>query len=156
MDQGGQKRVQLSRQTQNLTLSAWDLARTRTQQPDSARGHIMTLRAHQQLVASFESERNIPEVDRSFLQVKEGAGGSVLLIHHGACLYRSGSVSITHGYDLRIRLIQEGPQVRLRTLPPHADTSQGDTLRGCVLTEHAGRDDRWQGHGCPRSRPQSS
>jgi esterase/lipase len=78
---GSQKRVQLSRQTQNLTLSAWDLARTRTKQPDSPRGHIMTLRAHQQLVASFESERNIPEVDRSFLQVKEGASGSVLLIH---------------------------------------------------------------------------
>lgn len=73
--------MQLSRQTQNLTLSAWDLSRTRKQQPDTARGQIMTLRTHQRLVASFESERNIPEVDRSFLQIKEGAKASVLLIH---------------------------------------------------------------------------
>ncbi len=79
--QATQKRVQLSRQTQNLTLSAWDLARTRKQQPDSTRGQVMTLRAHQRLVSSFESERNIPENDRSFLQVKEGANSSVLLIH---------------------------------------------------------------------------
>jgi len=41
----------------------------------------MTLRTHQRLVASFESEREIPEMDRSFLQIKEGANGSVLLIH---------------------------------------------------------------------------
>ena len=67
--------------TQNLTLSAWDLARTRKQQPDSSRGHVMTLRAHQRLVASFEKERAIPDPDRSFLRVKEGARGSVLLIH---------------------------------------------------------------------------
>ncbi len=67
--------------TQNLTLSAWDLARTRKQQPDSARGHIMTLRTHQKLLASFEKERAIPDPDRSFLQVKEGARGAVLLIH---------------------------------------------------------------------------
>lgn len=67
--------------TQNLTLSAWDLARTRTRQPDSSRGHVMTLRAHQRLVASFEHERAIPDPDRSFLRVKENARGSVLLIH---------------------------------------------------------------------------
>jgi len=67
--------------TQNLTLSAWDLARTRTAQPDSARGHVMTLRAHQRLVASFEKERAIPDPDRSFLRVKEDARGAVLLIH---------------------------------------------------------------------------
>ncbi len=79
--QTSQRKVQLSKQTQHLTLSAWDLARTRKQQPDTARGHVMTLRTHQRLVASFESERNIPENDRSFLQVKEGAQGSVLLIH---------------------------------------------------------------------------
>ncbi len=67
--------------TQALTLSAWDLARTRTKQPDTARGHLMTLRAHQRLVASFEKERAIPDPDRSFLRVKEEARGSVLLIH---------------------------------------------------------------------------
>lgn len=80
-EQKSHKRVQLSKQTQNLTLSAWDLARTRKQQPDTPRGQVMTLKTHQRLVASFESERNIPEVDRSFLQIKEGANGAVLLIH---------------------------------------------------------------------------
>jgi esterase/lipase len=67
--------------TQNLTLTAWDLARTRTQLPDTPRGHVMTLRAQQRLVASFEKERAIPEPDRSFLRVKEDARGAVLLIH---------------------------------------------------------------------------
>jgi esterase/lipase len=67
--------------TQNLTLTAWDLARTRTQRPDTPRGHVMTLRAQQRLVASFEKERAIPEPDRSFLRVKEEACGAVLLIH---------------------------------------------------------------------------
>lgn len=67
--------------TQNLTLTAWDLARTRKGSPDSARGQVMTLRAHQRLVASFEKERAIPDPDRSFLRVKEDARGSVLLIH---------------------------------------------------------------------------
>ena len=41
----------------------------------------MTLRAHQQLVASFEKERKIPGPDRSVLRVKEDAKGSFLLIH---------------------------------------------------------------------------
>ncbi len=67
--------------TQTLTLSAWDLARTRTAQPDTTRGHVMTLRAHQRLVASFEKDRAIPDPDRSFLRVKEEARGAVLLIH---------------------------------------------------------------------------
>jgi esterase/lipase len=68
-------------QTQTLTLSAWDLARTRPQLPDSARGHVMTLRSHQRLVASFEQVRKIPDPDRSVLRVKEDAKGSCLLIH---------------------------------------------------------------------------
>jgi esterase/lipase len=67
--------------TQNLTLTAWDLARTRKGPPDTARGQVMTLRAHQRLVASFEKERAIPDPDRSFLRVREDARGSVLLIH---------------------------------------------------------------------------
>ncbi len=68
-------------QTQTLTLSAWDLARTRTQVPDSPRGHVMTLRSHQRLVASYEKVRKIPDPDRSVLRVKEDAKGSCLLIH---------------------------------------------------------------------------
>jgi esterase/lipase len=71
----------VSPHTKTLTLSAWDLARTRTQLPDSSRGHVMTLRAHQQLVASFEKDRKIPDADRSVLRVKDGARGSCLLIH---------------------------------------------------------------------------
>jgi len=57
------------------------MARTRRQLPDSPRGHVMTLRAHQRLVASFEKERKIPDPDRSVLRVKEGSRGSFLLIH---------------------------------------------------------------------------
>jgi esterase/lipase len=68
-------------QTQILTLSAWDMARTRRQLPDSPRGHVMTLRAHQRLVDSFENERKIPSPDRSVLRVKEDTKGSCLLIH---------------------------------------------------------------------------
>jgi esterase/lipase len=64
-----------------LTLSAWDLARTRRQLPDSPRGQVMTLRAHQKLVAAFEKERKIPDADRSVLRVKEGVKDSCLLIH---------------------------------------------------------------------------
>ena len=74
-------RITASPITQNLTLTAWDMARTRTAKPDTARGYVMTLRAHQRLVASFEKERAIPDPDRSFLRVKEEARGSVLLIH---------------------------------------------------------------------------
>lgn len=67
--------------TQRLTLTAWDMARTRTNQPDNSRGQLMTLRAHQRLLASFEQERAIPDPDRSFLKVSEETNGSVLLIH---------------------------------------------------------------------------
>jgi esterase/lipase len=55
--------------------------RTRRTQPDTPRGHVMNLRAHQRLVASFEQVRNIPDNDRSFLRVREHAHGSCLLIH---------------------------------------------------------------------------
>ena len=67
--------------TQSLTLSAWDLARTRKKKPDTSRGQVMTLRAHQKLVASFEDERGINDTDRSYLRVKEGAKGSCLFVH---------------------------------------------------------------------------
>lgn len=68
-------------QTQTLALSAWDMARTRRNLPDTPRGQVMTLRAHQKLVDSFEKERKIPDADRSILRVKEGAKGACLLIH---------------------------------------------------------------------------
>ncbi|MFT5233865.1 MAG: esterase/lipase [Candidatus Krumholzibacteriia bacterium] len=67
--------------TQKLTLTAWDMARTRNEQPDSPRGQLMTLRSHQRLLSSFEHERAIPDPDRSFLKVGEKTNGSVLLIH---------------------------------------------------------------------------
>lgn len=66
---------------QTLALSSWDLSRTRNKLPDSPRGQVMTLRAHQRLVAAFEKERHIPDPDRSYLRVKEEAHGSCLLIH---------------------------------------------------------------------------
>lgn len=62
-------------------MSAWDLSRTRTKQPDTPRGQVMTLRTHQKLVSSFEDGRGINETDRSFLRVKEGSKGSCLFIH---------------------------------------------------------------------------
>jgi len=57
------------------------MSRTRVEKPDTARGHVMNLRAHQNLVASYEQVRNIPDPDRSYLRVKENARGSCLLIH---------------------------------------------------------------------------
>ncbi|PID79923.1 hypothetical protein CSB20_08690 [bacterium DOLZORAL124_64_63] len=105
------KRV-LSPETQNLTLSAWDMARTRKEIPDTSRGQVMTLRAHQRLVASFEKERNIPELDRSFLRVQEGADKAVLLIH---------GVSTSPGSlkDLAIQLYDAGLNVYVLRLPDY-------------------------------------
>ncbi len=72
----------------------------------------MTLRTHQRLVASFESERKIPEVDRSFLQIKEGANGSVLLIH---------GVSTSPGSlrELAIRLHEADLNIYVLRLPDY-------------------------------------
>lgn len=66
--------------TLNLGLTSWDLARTRKQQPDTERGQLIVLRAHQQLISAFEEERNIPQADRSQLRIQEGAQGSCLFI----------------------------------------------------------------------------
>ncbi|MBU2501792.1 alpha/beta fold hydrolase [bacterium] len=71
----------LQRQTMALSLSAWDLARSRPQGQDSPRGHMITMRNQVRLVGSFEKERRIPPDDQSFLRIKEDAKGSVLLIH---------------------------------------------------------------------------
>ncbi len=70
----------LQRQTRALSLSAWDLARSRPESQDSPRGHVITLRNQVRLVGSFEKERRIPPDDQSFLRIKEDAKGSVLLI----------------------------------------------------------------------------
>ena len=67
--------------TQALSLTAWDMARTRKQEPDTARGQLMTLRTHQKLLAEFENERGINLDDRSVLRVQEEAKGSCLLVH---------------------------------------------------------------------------
>lgn len=105
-----QKKIQISKQTHNLTLTAWDLARTRKDKSETARGQVMTLRTHQRLVASFENERNIPEVNRSFLRVKEGASHSVLLVH---------GVSTSPGSlrELAIRLHEADLNVYVLRLP---------------------------------------
>jgi esterase/lipase len=64
----------------NLSLSSWDLARTRTRLPDTPRGQVMSLRAHKRLTETFEQERSIQEADCSFLRVREDASSSVLLV----------------------------------------------------------------------------
>jgi len=64
-----------------LALSAWDLARTRRKLPDTTRGQVMTLRTHKRLLETFESEREIPDADRSYVRVRENAVGGVLLVH---------------------------------------------------------------------------
>lgn len=71
---------EIRRQAQALALSAWDLARTRTRQPDTSRGHVITLRAQQKLMLALEKERSVPEARQSFLRVKEEGCDSCLLI----------------------------------------------------------------------------
>lgn len=80
-ERDSQKAAEQSQRTLKLALSAWDLSRTRRQQPDTPRGHVMTLRSQQRLLDAYETERDIPQYDRSVLQVKENAKGSCLLIH---------------------------------------------------------------------------
>lgn len=75
------KEASVSATATNLALSSWDLARTRSRLPDTPRGQVMTLRTHKRLTDTFETERGIPDADRSYLRVREDALGSVLLIH---------------------------------------------------------------------------
>ena len=102
-----------------LTLSAWDLARTRKKQPDSPRGQVMTLRAHQRLVAAFEADRNIPEHERSFLRIKESAKGSCLFIHGVS----SGPGNLR---ELANQLFEADFNVFVLRLPDHG--TEGDTI----------------------------
>ena len=106
---------------EKLSLSAWDLARTRKKQPDTSRGQVMTLRAHQRLVASFESERNIAENERSFLRIKETAQGSCLFIHGVS----SGPGDLR---ELANRLFEADLNVYVLRLPDHG--TKGDTISG--------------------------
>jgi esterase/lipase len=93
--------------------------RTRKQQPDTPRGHVMNLRAHQRLVASFEQVRKIPDPDRSYLRVKENAPGSCLLIHGVST--RPGDL-----HDLAARLYDAGMNVYVLRLPDYG--TQGHTI----------------------------
>ncbi len=117
-------------QTQALTLSAWDLARTRKGQPDTPRGHIMTLRAHQKLVDSFEKERNIPVDEHSFLRVQEEAKGSCLLIHGVS----SGPGDLK---ELATVLYDAGLNVYVLRLPDHGtpDTTLSEVSWGSSLRQ---------------------
>lgn len=71
----------LAKRTQALALSTWALSSRRKKLPDTQRGQVIILRAHQRLLQSFERERNIPEADRSVLRIKDDRPDSVLLIH---------------------------------------------------------------------------
>ena len=104
-----------SRRTQALALSAWDLARTRTRQPDAPRGQVIALRNHQRLLQAFEHERSIPEPDRSLLRVQDEGRGSCLLIHgvstHPSDLYDLAEVLFDAGYTVYVlRLPDFGTQ----------------------------------------------
>jgi esterase/lipase len=71
----------LARRTQALSLSTWALSSRRKKLPDTPRGQVITLRAHQRLLQSYERERNIPEADRSVLRIRDDRTDAVLLIH---------------------------------------------------------------------------
>ncbi len=107
--------------TRDLGLTAWDLARTRKQLPDTARGHVMTLRTHQRIAAAFESERKIPEKDRSFLRIQENAKASVLFIPGVS----SGPGDL---HELADRMSKSGFNVFVVRLPFHG--TGGGTISG--------------------------
>lgn len=71
----------LAQQMVNHTLSTWDLRRRRADRPEDERSFLITMRAHQRLVASFERERGIPQASRSRFLLRGDARGSCLLIH---------------------------------------------------------------------------
>lgn len=71
----------LARRTEALALSTWDLSRRRKQLPDSQRGQVITLRAHQRLLQAYERERRIPDADRSLLRISDDRADAVLLVH---------------------------------------------------------------------------
>ncbi|MCP4571214.1 MAG: alpha/beta fold hydrolase [bacterium] len=71
----------LARRTQALSLSTWAISRLRRPTPDTPRGQVITLRAHQRLLHAFERERAIPEADRSVLRITDDQPDAVLLIH---------------------------------------------------------------------------
>ncbi len=100
----------LARQTLNLALAAWDLARRRQGGTDNARGHFVNLRARQRLVASFERERGIPQADRSMFLLRPEARGSCLLVHG----ISTGPGALT---ELGERLHDSGWNVYIMRLP---------------------------------------
>lgn len=81
----------------------------------------MTLRTHQRLVASFESERNIPETERSFLGIKEAADGACLFIHG----ISSGPGDLR---ELANRMFDANFNINVLRLPDHG--TEGHTISG--------------------------
>ena len=109
----------LSKRTRALSLSAWDLARTRRRQPDSPRGHVITLRSQQRLLQAFELGRSIPEADRSVLRVRDESQGACLLVHGVST--RPGDL-----YDLADVLFDAGHAGDVVRLPDYG--TEGDTI----------------------------
>ncbi len=65
----------------SLSLSAWDLERSRQRWPDSDRARLVALRARKGLQAAMERELGIAKSDRAMLKMRENASASCLLIH---------------------------------------------------------------------------
>ncbi len=64
-----------------LSLSAWELAKSRVDRTESARSRLITLRAQQRLQEEVEQRLDVPPAERSLVLVNEGARDAVLLVH---------------------------------------------------------------------------
>ncbi len=131
----------LARQVTTLALSTWDLARRRADRELDDRGFLITLRAHQRLVASFERARNIPEEQRSRFYLRPDAVGSCLLIHGISTgpgdLDELGRILHDQGYNSYIlRLPDFGRD--LSTLSDNSWESYLNQVRDCFRLLDAG------------------
>jgi esterase/lipase len=111
-----------------LSLSAWELEKTRAGRPDSPRAREVLLRAHQRLHAEVESRRGVPPADRSLILVSPGAADSVLLIH-------SATTTPAALRPLAEQLHGAGFHVYAPLMPTKANLAQGigDVLwRACL------------------------
>jgi len=64
-----------------LSLSAWDLDRSSSQEGRDARAKVMVLRTHERLRLLSEAELGVPKHKRTFLKVGKDGQPGVLLIH---------------------------------------------------------------------------
>jgi len=65
----------------NLSLTAWDLQRTRRGRSQDERTRLMVLKTHERLRQLAETELGVPKHQRSFLKVGADRAPGVLLVH---------------------------------------------------------------------------